>query len=245
MAEIFVAYSRHDVQSASRVIDGLKAAGMSVWHDIEIAAGDVWRERILHEIERASTVIVLWTPFSVQSEWVRSEAQLALDRGKLVPIIIEHVDIPLGFRQFQHLDLSSWSGSFEAPEFLKLIEAVSRIKTSNRSHENKIDTPGARIEPAPGREYKAVRKAHKINVFIAHASDDKPRLRPILQVLIDRGFGLWVDKPQRIGLPPSYESRILLDRIHYGEDWKEGIRNIPTQLAPAPCRETSGKARFH
>ncbi|MEQ1698303.1 MAG: hypothetical protein ABL901_20930 [Hyphomicrobiaceae bacterium] len=29
---------------------------------------------------------------------------------------------------------------------------------------------------------------------------------------------------KRKGLPPPYDSKILLDRVHYGEDWKEGIR---------------------
>ncbi len=224
MADVFVAYSRHDQARALRVIDGLKAAGISVWYDVEIAAGDVWRDRILHEIERATTVIVLWTPFSVKSEWVRAEAQLARDSGKLLPVIIERVDIPLGFTELQHLDLSEWDGSDEAHSFMVLVEAISLSRAGKRNQERKADTPGAKVEISPSRKYKAVAKSRKIKVFIAHASDDKPRLGPALRVLIDFGFGLWVDKPQRIGLPPIYESKILLNRIHYGEDWKEGIR---------------------
>jgi len=224
MAEIFVTYSRHDLPKVKPLIDGLMRAGFSVWYDIEIAAGDVWHDRILKEIEQASFVIVLWTPFSVRSEWVRAEAQLALDRSKLIPIILEPVEIPLGFRGIQHLDMSSWDGSQGSDEFRHLTEVISKSTSVGRSSDRQPDTPGARIDVSPDRPYMQVPGSNKIKVFIAHASADKPRLRPVLQILIDRGFGLWVDKPQRIGLPLLYESKILRDRIHYGEDWKEGIR---------------------
>ncbi len=61
-------------------------------------------------------------------------------------------------------------------------------------------------------------------MFIAHASADKPRLKPILLTLIDQGFSLWVDKPQQIGLGATYEARLATDRIQYGQDWRESIR---------------------
>src|SRR5436305_11686369 len=46
----------------------------------------------------------------------------------------------------------------------------------------------------------------------------------MIMALLDQGFRLWIDKPQRIGLANQYETKISLDRIHYGNDWKEDIR---------------------
>jgi TolB-like protein len=80
------------------------------------------RRRIL--FENADAVVVLWSKISVESNWVRDEAQRGRDRQCLVPLTIDGTMPPLGFRQFQVIDISKWRGKTSAPEFERVIRAV-------------------------------------------------------------------------------------------------------------------------
>jgi len=223
MTDAFLAYARKDLKSATEIKDFLEQEGLSVWQDIQIAPGELWRDVILQHLERAKTVIVLWSSSSVNSEWVRAEAQIAADRNKLIPVLIEQVDLPLGFSHYQYLDFTDKKNISASLE--RLLRAIAQIsKFDRRSIEPRPDTPGARVVVPAGRPYKKLPAASSTKVFLAHASADKPRLKPIIIALIEQGFKLWIDKPQAIGLLPRYEEKIALDRIHFGNDWKEDIR---------------------
>jgi hypothetical protein len=59
-------------------------------------------------------MIVLWSENSVDSSWVAEEAEEARRLGKtLVPVLIQRVEPPIGFRAIQAADLSRWDGSAE------------------------------------------------------------------------------------------------------------------------------------
>lgn len=85
--------------------------------------------------------------------------------------------------------------------------------------------PGSRVPVTADKTYKSVPAAKKLQVFLSHASANKRRLYPIVETLIDQGFRLWIDRPEKIGLPHDYEARIALNRIYFGDDWREGIRH--------------------
>lgn len=38
------------------------------------------------------------------------------------------------------------------------------------------------------------------HIFISHAKSDKPRIKPVLDVLLSAGFTLWIDEPRKVGL---------------------------------------------
>jgi hypothetical protein len=99
-----------------------------------------------------------------------------------------------------------------------------RLRGDLPSDTVKVEDPGQKVEITSKRPFTRHKEAKKVSVFIAHAAADKPRLRGAIEVLIDAGFQLWIDKPHRIGLKPEIEALIRHRRIRYGEDWKEGIR---------------------
>jgi hypothetical protein len=66
-------------------------------------------------------------------------------------------------------------------------------------------------------------------VFVAHANADKRRLRPIIELLLDRDIPLWIDRPEEIGLG---ERHLTCGRIVAGEDWHQ---QIDSALAHAHC----------
>ena len=57
----------------------------------------------------ARCVIVLWSKTSVDSDWVRNEAEEGKRKGTLVPALIDDVGMPLEFRRIQAANLVGWS----------------------------------------------------------------------------------------------------------------------------------------
>jgi len=86
VADIFISYSKKDVDTARVIAALLEAQGYSVWWDTSLVAGDQFRKVIMKELEAAKAVVVLWTENSVNSDWVQSEAGRAHNDRKLIPL---------------------------------------------------------------------------------------------------------------------------------------------------------------
>jgi TolB-like protein len=121
---IFLSYSRTDQARARQVIDLLEGAGFDVWWDGRLEGGENYLQTTEAALEGADCVVVLWSATSVASHWVRDEAQRGRERGCLVPLSIDGAMAPLGFRQFQLLDVSGWSGAPAAAEAGRILVAV-------------------------------------------------------------------------------------------------------------------------
>lgn len=123
---VFLSYSRDDQKRALPIIAAIEAAGFTVWWDGKLAGGERYLPATESALENARAVVVLWSARSVSSHWVRDEATRGRDRNCIVPISIDGTEAPLGFRQFQTIDFSSWKGRSDAPELRRLIEAIAR-----------------------------------------------------------------------------------------------------------------------
>lgn len=121
---LFVSYSRSDLPRARPVIDLLEQAGFDAWWDGRLEGGENYLQTTEAALEEAAVVVVLWSATSVQSHWVRDEAQRGRERGCLVPLTIDGTMAPLGFRQFQLLDISGWDGSPASAEAARIVAAV-------------------------------------------------------------------------------------------------------------------------
>src|SRR5262245_56894585 len=115
MTDVFISYASEDRTRAKKLAEALEAKGFSVWWDRNIIAGQTYDEVIEHELEIATSVVVLWSKHSVVSEWVKNEAQVAVERGRLVPALIDDVKPPLEFRRKQTVDLVGWDGDLGHP----------------------------------------------------------------------------------------------------------------------------------
>ena len=125
MADIFISYAREDEATAIHLRDVLVEQGWDIWRDREgIVTGTSWEQSIEQALQAARCVIVVWSRNALASHFVRDEASVARNAGKLVPVQIENVEIPLGFRGIQTSNLVGWDGSIEHPEFRKLIRAL-------------------------------------------------------------------------------------------------------------------------
>jgi hypothetical protein len=128
MKDVFISYAHEDRPRARKVAEAVSRAGnWSLFWDRTIPPGSSWYDFVGKELEEARCVIVLWSAASVSSEWVREEADEGKRRRVLLPVFIEAVNAPLGFRAIQGVDLSTWDGTTESSEFWPLAEAVKRI----------------------------------------------------------------------------------------------------------------------
>jgi len=127
VANVFISYARRDRDRVVALASALESQGLSVWWDPNLVPGRKFRHMIAEQLAAADSVVVVWTSASLESDWVQDEAEEARQRGVLIPVKMEHVQAPAGFRQVQAADLSQWTGSPEHPEFKSLIHAARSL----------------------------------------------------------------------------------------------------------------------
>jgi TolB-like protein/Tfp pilus assembly protein PilF len=122
---LFLSYSHADEGRARRIKAALEQAGYTVWWDELIEGGAVFASSISSALETADVILVLWSSISVESDWVRDEAAQGRERHRLVPLSLDGTRPPLGFRQYQMIDVSQWRGRPTASEFAALERAIA------------------------------------------------------------------------------------------------------------------------
>jgi hypothetical protein len=116
---VFISYAREDQKRVAALAALLEEHGWSVFWDRRIPAGQTWRTSIGRGLHDARCVVVAWSRHSSESQWVIEEAEDAKGRGVLVPVLLEDVIPPFGFRSLQAADLSHWNeGTTEATRAL-------------------------------------------------------------------------------------------------------------------------------
>jgi hypothetical protein len=160
MTDIFLSYNEKDRETARRVAAVLEAVGWTVWWDRRIPAGETWRSVLDHALENMRCMIVLWSSRSIKSEWVYEEASEGRRQDKLVPVLIEAVRPPAGFREIQAADLTEWDGSREFEGMRLLIDDLEHLLgkpgvgvKSDPAQTNDKDTGGGLARVDHGRPY--------------------------------------------------------------------------------------------
>src|SRR5688572_32221437 len=83
MQQIFISYSRKDIDFARKLAGDLEKAGYDVWWDLtDLRGGDDWVNTIPAAISSSEYVIVVLTPDASESDWVRKEYTQALSLRK-------------------------------------------------------------------------------------------------------------------------------------------------------------------
>lgn len=126
MASVFLSYSRDDVERVRPLAAALERAGHHVWWDRHIAGGEEYSNAIEQALEAADAVLVVWTATSIKSAWVRDEAGQGRDTHRLVPVTFDSCTPPLGFRQYQTIDLSMWNGRATSSALEPILDALNR-----------------------------------------------------------------------------------------------------------------------
>lgn len=142
MARVFLSYAREDARKAQAIAAALEQSGHQVWWDHHIEAGAEYSRRIADALRDAETVVVLWSRHSVDSPWVRDEATVGRDSGRLLPVILGKAEPPLGFRQYQAVAVSARAG--DAAGIQRIVEAVGSARRVDEAARASTATPGKR-----------------------------------------------------------------------------------------------------
>ncbi|MEN8260453.1 MAG: SUMF1/EgtB/PvdO family nonheme iron enzyme [Pseudomonadota bacterium] len=158
MTDIFISYAREDKAKAAKLTAALQAQGWSVWWDARIPAGKTFHEVIEAALHKARCVVVVWSKHSVTSDWVMEEAEEGRRRKILIPVVIDDVNPPMGFRLYQTAQLGGWDGDPGAQVFEEL-----RADVADLLGEKTRDAGRADERPAspPKQEKHSAKKPRK------------------------------------------------------------------------------------
>lgn len=108
---VFISYNHADKAFATRMVLDLRAEGIDTWFDeLEMKPGDSLLYRISDAIESIDFLIVVLSPESVNSNWVKQELEMAmtlqLSEGhvRVIPVVVTDCVIPLFLRGKLWLD---------------------------------------------------------------------------------------------------------------------------------------------
>lgn len=109
---IFISYNSNNRDFAEKLANDLKLSGLSIWWDEwEIGVGDSIIQKVSEGIDNSGYLIVILSPHSVKSNWVKRELgsalmkQLSDERGiRILPALIADCEIPLLIREIRRAD---------------------------------------------------------------------------------------------------------------------------------------------
>ena len=177
MSDIFMSYASEDRPRGEEFARALEGQGWTVFWDRTIPIGKTWRETIGRELSEARCVIVLWSKTSIDSNWVQEEADDGRRRGVLVPVLIDKVVPPIGFRSVQAADLADWDAKRPTQAFGRLLVDIAALVGSNprpvpeearpAPEGPKVEAGKPRVGRAWGRTFAAAGSIFAVFVLLA------------------------------------------------------------------------------
>ena len=121
--DIFISYGREDSDMMQRIDQALREAGLMTWTDHGIHPGSPsWKLDIETAIQDARYIVVLFSPDSAESRWVRAELDYAeAQRKPIYPLLVRGDTtnaIPFGFTSYQWIDVRNSSSLSSGLEHL-------------------------------------------------------------------------------------------------------------------------------
>jgi TolB-like protein len=147
VAEIFISYSRSAESPAARITEALQALGYSVWRDDQLLPHQTYHDITEERLVEAKAVLVLWSKEAVKSQWVRSEANQARERNKIVQASLDGSMPPMPFDQIQCAWLDGWSGDPATPAWQSVIRSLAEL-VARPPADGVVGRPGV-AAPAP------------------------------------------------------------------------------------------------
>lgn len=102
---VFISYAREDEDLVLPVVRLLRAAGATVFVDIEdIPYGGEWHSILLERLRDSERILVFWSANASRSDWVRREYLCAISEGlRVVPVPLDDTPLPAELSVYQAL----------------------------------------------------------------------------------------------------------------------------------------------
>ncbi|MCP3870330.1 MAG: toll/interleukin-1 receptor domain-containing protein [Gammaproteobacteria bacterium] len=157
--EIFLLFVSEDRERVRPIAEAGESLGAAVWWDFPVSPSGIPIDAVVHDaLERSHCVVAIWSLTSVGSKWVQTEAYRALERDRLISVVIDQgLSYPLLLDPATPRDLCGWNGDPSAPAFrefeeslLPLLKALSESEgVDETTQQSAEDFPGTPIKPAP------------------------------------------------------------------------------------------------
>jgi TolB-like protein len=145
LADVFISYARTDRARIETLAAALETAGYSLWWDRHIEGGAEFSKDIERELGAAKAVVVAWSKSAETSRWVKDEATIAANSGKLVALTLDGTAAPIGFRQFQVISYATG----DAADFAELRRSVEAKLAGAPAPSPAPAAPPRRFAPMP------------------------------------------------------------------------------------------------
>lgn len=181
---VFISYSRRDDMVMRRIVKFLRDQGINAWVDNEklVPGTPIWEVEIEKAIRGAFALVVILSPDSKNSEWVRREITLADQFKKRVfPVLVgennaDSIPLRLITRQFVDIRKNENTGltllSSAILLYLDELEYLKDVPVSSKHGENARVIQAALESQAPHSKGFATIKPTSI------PEDIKPRQKP-------------------------------------------------------------------
>lgn len=162
--DVFISYARSNAITMRYVRKVLQEAGLSTWTDHEeIEPGhESWINAIEDGIAHSCCVVVILTPASIQSKWVRQERLYAEQLGKKIfPILAEDTIIPIDLNTYQYADIRGDDDEIKIQRLIKAIKSHCQKQsvkktTRRRIKPNLTDETTPPIQPIDAKLLRAL-----------------------------------------------------------------------------------------
>lgn len=177
MTDVFLSYKREDRDAAKSIAEYLVSEGYDVWWDVDLLPGDRFADEIDAVLSSAACVVVLWTPESIRSDWVKSEAMVGVERKNLIPICLRETRIPVPFNTIHALDFTKWTGDRSSAELSALLAVVNsrfgaskhnKKKRSPEEVDRMLDKPEHEVEFWSSITHSAIQTAEEYELYLEH-----------------------------------------------------------------------------
>jgi len=148
MADLFISYAREDKPRAEALARALSGLGYDVFWDSEIPPGKSWADYLEGKLRQCKAMLVLWSNQSVGSQWVREEARVGRDAGKLIPVLLDNASPPFGFGEVQAANLTTWQGEPDHADWKRLLAAIEHL-TGHEAEAGASVSPQATPQATP------------------------------------------------------------------------------------------------
>jgi len=128
---IFISHAERDRHYATALGQALKDVGLRVWEPLDVQPGENWGLKSGAALAASDAVVVLLSPDSVATEWVRREIEFAISsprfKGRLIPVLLRPTrDVPWILRELPQW-LESDDPTRAAKEIVNVLNAGNTV----------------------------------------------------------------------------------------------------------------------
>jgi TIR domain len=214
MPRVFLSYARSDAQVVERIARDLRGQGVDLWMDRQdLLAGQEWLPQIEKAISGADFMLVFISKASLNSKWVQREYQVAFQSQakvggtRLIPVLLERVDLPPFLSSIQYVDLteSYFEGvqqllrALQMPVGPRPAEVVDPSKLAREVAGEVAKILGLESQPKPS---ESAQESNSNLVFVIMAFRDD--MEPVFEGIREAGAALGLTAKRVKDVPGDY-----------------------------------------